>query len=354
MGQAGQFDVDGLDAAFDAAVANCQELTAAQARHFVENGHVLVKGAFPRELADLVCDCAWDELKAKFGAERGEPDSWNRVAGRGGRSGYVRTQGTGRRFALLTHAPRALTLQADVVGGSQRLPDNGRSLAWSDAAIGNLHVSGTQAWRPPASRQPGWHKDGHHFRHFLNSPEQGLLTVPIYTDILPRSGGTFIARDSVGPVARLLATRPAGFHPDGFQAGYLIPGLIEQCSDFVELTGEAGDLVLVHPYVLHRVSVNPSPRPRFIANMALVLAEPMCFSRPPGDPYSLVELAILRALNVPSFDFRQTRAALSVKPFPFRDEAEADEQRGLVTDEMAETAACGIVTPAWARDLGYA
>ncbi|MDE0420070.1 MAG: hypothetical protein OXK76_04170 [Gammaproteobacteria bacterium] len=353
MAAAAQFDPDGFDAAFDAAVANCRELTPDQARHFVEHGHVVVKGAFPRGLADLVCECAWDELKAKYGAERGEPDSWRRV-GHGGRSGYVRTQGTGRRFTLKTRAPRALTLQADVVGGPQRLTGNGESLAWGDAAIGNLHVASAPAWRPPGPRQPGWHKDGWHFRHFLNSPEQGLLTVPIYTDILPRSGGTFIARDSVGPVARLLASRPAGFHPDGFQAGYLIPGLIEQCSDFVELTGEAGDLVLVHPYVLHRVSVNPSPRPRFIANMALVLAEPMCFSRPPGEGYSLVELAILRALKVPSFDFEQTRTALAVKPFPFRDEEEAEAQGRLVTEEIAEMEDCGIVAPGWAGDLGYA
>lgn len=347
------FDPDGFDAAFDAAAANCRELTPAEARHFVEHGHVVVKRAFARELADLVCESAWDELKATCGAERDKPDSWAGVSGRGGRSGYVRTKGTGRRFTLGTCAPRALALQADVVGGPQRLPGNGESLAWGDAAIGNLRVAGAPAWRPPGPRQPGWHKDGWHFRHFLDSPEQGLLTVPIYTDILPRSGGTFIARDSVGPVARLLSGRPPGFHPDGFQAGYLIPGLIEQCTDFVELTGEAGDMVLVHPYVLHRVSVNPSPRPRFIANMPLVLAEPMCFNRPPGDPYSLVELAVLRALNASNCDFKPTRPALQVKPFPFRDEEEAEEQRGLVAAEMAEMADCGIATPAWGGDLGY-
>ncbi|MXY57256.1 MAG: hypothetical protein F4Y41_12835 [Gammaproteobacteria bacterium] len=240
-----------------------------------------------------------------------------------------------------------------MIGGAGRLPDDGDSLFWADAAVGNLRVPDGPAWQPPAARQPGWHKDGYHFRHFINSPEQGLLTVPIYTDILPRSGGTFIARDSIAPVARLLAQCPAGVHPDGTQAGYLIPGLIEQCSDFAELTGEAGDVVLVHPYMLHRVSVNASDRPRFIANMPVVLAEPMCFARPPGDAYSLVELAVLRALNVPRFDFTQTRAALRVQPFSFRDEAEAAKQRRLVEREMEEMAGRGIVVPDWGRDFGY-
>ena len=49
-----------------------------------------------------------------------------------------------------------------------------------------------------------------HFRHFLNSPEQGLLTVPIFSDILPKSGGTFVARDSIAPVARLLRVAAGG------------------------------------------------------------------------------------------------------------------------------------------------
>ena len=348
------FETGQLAAAFDTAVANCSELTRAEAAHFVEHGHVVIKAAFPKEMADFACESAWTELEANYGVERTDPATWDGVStGRGRMRGYVRTRGTGARFLLETHAPRAFAAQADVVGGADRLPNSGKALSWGDAVVGNLRVPDGPAWQPPAARQPGWHKDGHHFRHFINSPEQGLLTVPIYTDILPRSGGTFIACDSIAPVARLLAQCPAGVHPDGTQAGYLIPGLIEQCSDFAELTGEAGDVVLVHPYMLHRVSVNPSNRPRFIANMPVVLAEPMCFDRPLGDAYSLVELAVLRALKVPRFDFKQTRAPLLVKPFPFRDEVEAAKQRVLVEREMEQMAGRGIVTPGWGRDLGY-
>ena len=356
MLQATPFDPGEFDVAFDAAVANCSELSRSDAARFVEHGFVVVKGAFPRNLADEVCDSAWREIETKHGVKRDEPDTWGRMSSsRGLYAGYVRTPGTGRRFVLNKSAPRCLALQADVVGGPHRLPNRGGSLAWSDGAIGNLRVNGSPAWQSPGPRQPGWHKDGWHFRHFLDSPEQGLLTVPIYTDILPRSGGTFVARDSVAPVARLLAGCPQGLHPDGVQGGgYLIPGLVEQCSDFSELTGEAGDVALVHPYMLHRVSVNPSPRPRFIANMALALAEPMRFSRSPGDAYSLVELAVLRALNQSGFDFRATRSALAFKPSPFRDEQEAAEQRGLLEAEMAEMARRGIVTPAWGKDCGYA
>lgn len=347
-------EAEEFDTAFDAALANCNELTRAEAAHFVEHGHVVIKAAFPKEMAESACASAWTELEANYGVERTDPDTWDGVSrGRSQMRGHVRTQGTGARFLLKTHAPRAFAAQADVIGGADRLREGGKTLSWGDAVVGNLRVPDGPAWQAPAARQPGWHKDGHHFRHFINSPEQGLLTVPIYTDILPQSGGTFIACDSIAPVARLLAQCPAGVHPDGTQAGYLIPGLIEQCSDFAELTGEAGDVVLVHPYMLHRVSVNPSNRPRFIANMAVVLAQPMCFDRPPGDAYSLVELAVLRALNVPRFEFKPTRTPLRVQPFPFRDEVEATKQRRLVECEMEEMAARGIVTPDWGRDLGY-
>lgn len=342
-----------FDVAFDAVVANCAELTRAEAAHFVEHGYVVIKAAFPKEMADFACESAWTELRDRYGVERNDPDTWDGVSMGRGMRGNVRTQGTGARFLLKTHAPRAFAVQTDVIGGVVRLPESDGSLSWGDAVVGNLRVPDGPPWQPPSPRQMGWHKDGRHFRHFLDSPEQGLLTVPIYTDIKPRSGGTFIARDSIAPVARLLAGCPAGLHPDGTQAGYLIPGLIEQCSDFAELTGEAGDVVLVHPYMLHRVSVNPSNRPRFIANMAVVLAEPMCFARPPGDAYSLVELAVLRALNVPRFDFKPTRAALRVQPFPFRDEEEATNQRRLLKREMQEMAGRGIVTSTWGRDFGY-
>lgn len=348
-----RMDSESFEAAFDAAAAKCQALSRDEARHFVEHGYVVVRDAFPSAFAADVSRGAWDEMRREHDVDEHDPDTWGKPF-TGGRLGYIRTKGSDRRLALKTDAPRALQAQADAVGGPDRLPEGGENLAWRDAAIGNLRVADGLAWEAPGPRQPGWHKDGWHFRHFLNSPEQGLLTVPIYSDIKPRSGGTFIAPDSIRPVAELLAQHAEGLHPDSVQgSGYLIPGLIEQCSRFEELTGEPGDMALLHPFMLHRVSVNPSKRPRFIANMALVLTAPMRFSRLPGETYSLVELAVLRALQADVVDFRQTRPASAFNPFPFRDEAEAEKQRSLLTEEMAAMAGRGTVTPEWAGEFGY-
>ena len=340
---------------FDEVAARCRQLTRAEARHFVDKGYVVVKGAFSKEIAALVRDRAWKELAAKHGVDRSDRTTWSQsFHGRRGLRGYVRTGGSELRFNLSAEAPRALQAQLDALGGANRLPKDGAELAWGTNAIANLSAGDDTEWQPPQPRQPGWHKDGWHFRHFLNSPEQGLLTVPIYSDIQPQSGGTFIATDSIAPVARLLAAHPQGFHADSVQgAGYLIPYLIEQCSAFEELTGEAGDMAILHPYMLHRAVPNPSERPRFIANAAVVLNEPMRFSRPPGEPHSLVELAVLRALGVERFAFEQTNRKEAFVPGPFRDDEEAETQRRRLGEEMRATALAGLATPSWAAQCGY-
>ena len=78
-----------------------------------------------------------------------------------------------------------------------------------------------------------------------------------YNDILPDSGGTQICVDSVGEVARLLAQHPEGLHPDSVFS-YISPHMKRECSEFVELMGAAGDMVIMHPYMVHRVAANPS------------------------------------------------------------------------------------------------
>ena len=363
------FSVDNFQAAFDAALAKCQLLDRAQAKHFVDNGYVVVKAAFSERIASAVRAQAWQELKEKHDVEAQDPRTWGqRLHGRNGIPGYVRTAGSGRRFLLHREAPKAFQALADVIGGAQRLPANGTELAWGDGVVANLGVGEnddridkeipTAKLRINRSlesaRQPSWHKDGWHFRHFLDSPEQGLVVVPMYSDIRPNSGGTRIAADSIAPVARLLADNPQGLHADSVQgAGYLIPGLVEQCERFQELTGEVGDMAILHPFMLHRACLNPSPRPRFIANAALVLREPMQFNRQSNAAFSLVELAVLRALQVNQLSFAIEEPREALIPAPFRNEEDKSVQRRRLAQEMAAMADKGVVTPAWGETFGY-
>ena len=47
---------------------------------------------------------------------------------------------------------------------------------------------------------------GDFFVHFLDSPEQGLLVIPLFTDILPNGGGTWICSDGVSRIGQWLVS----------------------------------------------------------------------------------------------------------------------------------------------------
>jgi hypothetical protein len=134
------------------------------------------------------------------------------------------------------------------------------------------------------------------------------LCIVVYSDILPRSGGTFVACDSVKSIARRLYEHPEGLLPGQFG------GLIEACADFTEITGKAGDVCLLHPFVLHAVSQNPSGRARFITNPCIKLKAPMEFNRPDLADFSPVERAVLRALGRERIDFKVTEPREDLVP----------------------------------------
>ena len=50
---------------------------------------------------------------------------------------------------------------------------------------------------------------GDFFIHFLDSPEQGLLVIPLYTDIHPNGGGTWICSEGPKRIGKwLVSDRP--------------------------------------------------------------------------------------------------------------------------------------------------
>ena len=109
-----------------------------------------------------------------------------------------------------------------------------------------------------------------------------------------QGGATFISPHSVRPVARCLAEHPEGFTATGFD----FPALLSQCSRFEELTGRAGDVIILHPYILHASSQNVLGVPRLITNPPVMLKDPMNFNRPNPADFSPLERATLHYLGV--------------------------------------------------------
>jgi hypothetical protein len=183
-------------------------------------------------------------------------------------------------------------------------------MQWSDSFIFNLGDGADRPWSPPSPTVPGWHKDGDFFRHFLDSPEQGLLPIVLWSDVIHQAGGTFAACDSVPLVARYLRDHPEGVEPNGFP----IRSMIEQCRDFIEVTGAAGDVFILHPYLLHASSQNVLKLTRVITNPPVALREPMNFNRTNPAAFSPVEKAILNGLGVERYDYQPTHQRERVIP----------------------------------------
>ena len=269
-------------------------LTEAQVDSFVEHGYVMLRGCFTREDAQPWLDEAWIRL----GYDPHDSDTWvqKRVH-----------MPSLRHVEVCDFAPKVWGAACELLGGEDRIE---QPYTWGNGFIANLGVGADREWEPPSASSPDWHKDGDFFRHFLDSPEQGLLTIVLWSDIEHRGGGTFVAADSVAPVARLLAERREGVLPDDFD----YEDLISQCTSFVETTGRLGDVVLMHPYMLHAVSQNHRGTARFITNPPIALKQPMRFDRADPAEHSPVERAVLRALGVQRLDYRPTAARESVVP----------------------------------------
>lgn len=290
-------------------------LTPAQVEHFLEYGYIKLEGAFPPDVARAWVDRAW----VRLGYDPDDPATWAepRIHMPGHESVEVKT-----------FAPGVWSAVCELLGGEERVKQPYR---WSDAFIVNLGIDADKPWQPASPEVRGWHKDGDFFLHFLDSPEQGLLTIVLWSDVEHQGGPTYIATDSVGVVARYLAEHPEGVEPTAFPTKQLMG----ECRRFEEATGRVGDVYLMHPYMLHAASSNVRRLPRFITNPPVHLNEPMRFNRDDPAEHSPVERAVLRGLGVERYDFQPTAERRRITP------ERVKRQQELKAQEQARLAARG-------------
>lgn len=286
--------------------ARYRTLSDSQVQQFIARGFVKIEGAFSREQAQAWSADVWTRL----GYDPQDRATWAQPRIHMPRFDTVEVK---------EFAPKAWDAICDLCGGAERIQ---QPCLWADGFIVNLGTDDDPArWIPPSAAAPGWHKDGDWFLHFLDSPEQGLLTLVCWSEIAPRGGATYIATDSVGVVARFLAQRPDGVRPEEFD----FPALIRQCHAFEEATGAPGDVYLLHPYLLHTASANALRRPRLITNPCVSLREPLRFDRPDGD-YSPVERAVLHGLGEERLAFAPTAPRARIVPERERIQARMKEE----------------------------
>jgi ectoine hydroxylase-related dioxygenase (phytanoyl-CoA dioxygenase family) len=148
-----------------------------------------------------------------------------------------------------------------------------------------LAFPSNDAWTVPAR---GWHIDGSYVSAL--SPPAGVRTHALFGDVAPRAGGTLIVsgshrlvhqyfKDNPPPLGargadyrRLLQGHPylRDLHTEGdadARAARFIDHVEEHGGiplQVVENTGTSGDVIVLHPLVLHVATSNTSNAPRFL------------------------------------------------------------------------------------------
>ncbi|KIG14934.1 hypothetical protein DB30_06236 [Enhygromyxa salina] len=275
-----------------------RSLDAEQIDQFMADGYVHLRGAFPRSLAQSIVDSAHRRLAqdparwlsgphAKRQAaelaryDRNDPRTWPQ-----GRLDVVGE----RPFTISEFSPFAERAVFQLLGDAGRI----RTRSWTSNLI--VQYPRRAEWDPsarawePRPNQESWHLDSPSVQTRLDQLRMGLLVFIVFSDLLPASGNSWLALDSPAKVARKLAAAPEGVDFCDVHAGRAITS---ECERLFEVTGEAGDLLLVHPLMLHSASPNPSPRIRFLGNPMVYLQAPLDHRRADASP---VELVIARAL----------------------------------------------------------
>lgn len=262
-------------------------LTPAQVEQFVELGYTLLSEAFPREVAIAIRRAVLEKINAR----EDDPATWTM------RRNHIADSYSGEPFMSACTARYNASLD-DLMGESRWVPI--RNLGWWPVLFPGYD---SPPWRPLDDE---WHIDGGFFHHHLDSPEQGMLPIFIFSDIGPGDGGTAIAVGSHKVCARVL--RDA--QPAGLPQAELSKRVKEECfrgqpsqasGRVVEAQGRAGDILLLHPFMLHTVSINTGKAVRVICNPHVNFTERMNVTGNPTSakdasrPISPVERAIIDA-----------------------------------------------------------
>lgn len=269
-------------------------LTEAQKEHFLKHGYIHLTDCFTKEQADEKTKDIWirlgmspDDKSTWTQSQINMPSHWT--------------------FDAATFAPKAWAAISELCGGEDRISPQSRE--WRDAYIVNFGTPEGEGKLVAPKELVRWHVDGDFFVHYLDSPEQALLVIPLFTDIEPNAGGTIICPEGIPKIAKLLYEHPEGLSPhmatreepqfskvNVQRALDRFNGLVRECEEFVEVTGKVGDVFLLHPLMLHSASHNALRHVRIITNPPVGLKEPHCFDRPDGN-YSLVEKKTMQSVG---------------------------------------------------------
>jgi hypothetical protein len=249
-------------------VAETFHLTREQLDEFEDRGVVRLPGFYPKADIDLMADRLWADLEERFGMRRHQPETWTIVAP----AQFKALKRSGAFSAL--GSPKLFELADALLGAGN----------WDRPAFWGAPLV-TFPTPVPSQPRPAWHLD-------IGGAERlsALPTLRVFTflePVLPHGGGTVYVGGSHRlameiesargrPVRsaevcdRLRADHPwfaqlLGTPMAELRAALDVEGRAgDHRVRLEEMTGAAGDLIVMHPAVLHAGAHNARERPRLM------------------------------------------------------------------------------------------
>jgi hypothetical protein len=238
--------------------------------HFREHGWMRVRAAFDAQAARAMRDAVWRALENQ-GIQRDRASTW--TVERPPHLQHLKHDPVFKRVGSQT---LLAAIDAILEGVPYEKPENWGALF--------LAFPGSTPWRIPTS---GWHIDAYYASPLL---PRGVKTFALFGDIAPRGGGTLMVSGSHRLVYKWfqehpppLAARSAQMrrllqkHPfvrdllrpgdNGERIERFMSGVEDEDGSplqVIEATGDAGDVLLVHPLVMHAAAPNSAAEPRFM------------------------------------------------------------------------------------------
>jgi hypothetical protein len=213
--------------------------------HFTEHGYVRIERAFA-PTAPTMAAALWAELERRHGIVRGRPETWTVTEPRG--LGALRRAGAFDALAT----PTVVAAIDELLGHGWPAP-----FSWGDPLVTFPRPG---EWRMPRT---GWHID------FPARSTLRLKWLGYLAPVGPGGGGTVVLAGSHRRVADYLRTADPA---DPGRSSTVRDAVLDEPADdgrAVELTGEPGDVVFLHPHLFHAPAPNHSTAPRLMVTGGL-------------------------------------------------------------------------------------
>ncbi len=246
---------------------------------FMRDGYVVVRGAFDQRTARACRDLIWNDLES-HGLRRDDSRTWT--------TPVVRVNcPDGEPFGAIATSPKLLAAY-DILIGPRR---------WKAPNVAGALVP----VRFPSEEYPGhigYHVDGswragHQWRANFRSTGRGLIALILLSDVDPDDAPSRLVLGSHLYVPKVLAA--AGEDGmTGLEAAKAVRSSV-LCRRSAEATGQAGDVFLCHPFLIHTATwPHRGTEPRMVAQPSVEVANG--FAVDGSDP-SPVARAIVEGLR---------------------------------------------------------